>query len=79
MRIRSPIDRAPNGMWQAFIVFDSISSASTAITSMQGFPLYDKQLVTCHEALTNEALANVLARPVQVSSSLPHEHVAGRG
>lgn len=30
---------------QAFVVFKEISSATTAIRSMQGFPFYDKQMV----------------------------------
>lgn len=30
---------------QAFVVFKEISSATTAIRSMQGFPFYDKPMV----------------------------------
>lgn len=30
---------------QAFVIFKEISSATTAIRSMQGFPFYDKPMV----------------------------------
>ena len=30
---------------QAFVIFKEISSATTAIRSMQGFPFYDKAMV----------------------------------
>ena len=32
---------------QAFVVFRDIASATSALRSMQGFPFYDKPMVSC--------------------------------
>ena len=37
---------------QAFVIFKEISSATTAIRSMQGFPFYDKPMVNIRDTST---------------------------
>lgn len=32
---------------QAFVIFKEVNSASNALRSMQGFPFYDKPMVSC--------------------------------
>lgn len=45
---------------QAFVIFEEVSSATTALRSMQGFPFYDKPMVCFLVSTINETdIANL--------------------
>lgn len=42
---------------QAFIIFNEVNSASSALRSMQGFPFYDKQMRIQYSKSTSDLIA----------------------